>query len=75
VAYEWPEHIIREHGHDGRRRGQVQKWFVFDALHGDIAPSPDGSEFVDWRWVEPDWIVANVVHWRRAAYQRVLGTL
>ncbi len=32
VAYEWPADVIREHGHDGRRRGQVQKWFLFDAL-------------------------------------------
>ncbi len=75
VAYEWPGDVIREHGRDGRRRGQVQKWFLFDALHPDITPTPDGSEFVSWRWVVPDWMVANVVEWRRAAYQRVLGTL
>ena len=75
VAYEWPEHVTRDHGHDGRRRGQVQKWFLFDALHDDIAPSPDGTEFVAWRWVEPAWLVANIVEWRRGAYQRVLGTL
>ncbi len=75
VAYEWPDDVIRDHGRDGRRRGQVQKWFLFDALHEDITPNPDGSEFVGWRWVAPDWMVANVVEWRRAAYQRVLGTL
>jgi putative (di)nucleoside polyphosphate hydrolase len=75
VAYEWPEEVIRESGHDGRRRGQVHKWFLFDALRDDVAPSPDGSEFVAWRWVEPDWLVANVVEWRRTAYERVLGTL
>ena len=75
VAYEWPDEVIREHGRDGRRRGQVQKWFLFDALHPDITPSPDGSEFVTWRWVDPSWMVANVVEWRRPAYQRVLGTL
>jgi putative (di)nucleoside polyphosphate hydrolase len=75
VAYEWPDEVIREHGRDGRRRGQVQKWFLFDALHPDITPSPDGSEFVTWRWVDPSWMVANVVEWRRSAYQRVLGTL
>ncbi len=75
VAYEWPDDVIREHGRDGRRRGQVQKWFLFDALHADVSPSPDGSEFVGWRWVEPTWMIANIVEWRRAAYQRVLGTL
>ena len=75
VAYEWPEDVIREHGRDGRRRGQVQKWFLFDALHADIEPSPDGSEFVTWKWVHTSWMIANVVEFRRAAYQRVLGTL
>lgn len=75
VAYEWPEEVIREHGRDGRRRGQVQEWFLFDALREDITPTPDGSEFVSWRWVEPNWMIDNIVEWRRAAYQRVLGTL
>src|SRR4249919_3103591 len=42
VAYEWPEEVIRESGHNGRRRGQVQKWFLFDALNAGITPVPDG---------------------------------
>jgi len=75
VAYEWPPDVIRDHGHDGKRRGQVQKWFLFDALHADITPTPDGSEFVTWRWVDPTWMSANVVEFRRAAYERVLRTL
>ena len=75
LANEWPEDVIRENGRDGRRRGQVHKWFLFDALRADIAPTPDGSEFVAWRWVDPDWLAANVTDWRRPAYERVLGSL
>lgn len=75
VAYEWPADVIRLHGRDGRRRGQIQRWFVFDALHPDVAATPDGSEFVSWKWVEPKWLIDNVVDFRRPAYQRVLGTL
>jgi putative (di)nucleoside polyphosphate hydrolase len=75
VAYEWPADVQREHGRDGKRRGQVHKWFLFDALDAAVAPTPDGSEFVAWRWVEPAWLIDNVVEMRRAAYQRVLGTL
>jgi putative (di)nucleoside polyphosphate hydrolase len=75
VAYEWPPEVMREHGRDGKRRGQVQKWFLFDALHPDIEPTPDGSEFVAWRWVDPEWLVAHVIEMRRAAYARVLGSL
>jgi len=36
VAYEWPADVMLVHGKDGKRRGQVQKWFLFDALHADI---------------------------------------
>jgi len=74
VAYEWPAMVIQVHGREGRRRGQVQKWFFFDATHEDITPTPDGSEFVDWRWVEPQWLIDNVIDFRRDAYQRMLGS-
>ncbi|MEN9507277.1 MAG: hypothetical protein RI958_3203 [Actinomycetota bacterium] len=75
VAYEWPSDVMRDHGRDGRRRGQIQRWFVFDAIDADIEPAPDGSEFVAWRWVEPAWLVTHVPDWRRPAYSRVLSTL
>jgi putative (di)nucleoside polyphosphate hydrolase len=75
VAYEWPEDVIRERSRDGTRRGQVQKWFLFDALNDEIVPSPNGTEFVAWRWVYPEWLLQHVVEWRRSAYERVLGTL
>lgn len=75
IAYEWPDDVMRVHGKDGKRRGQVQKWFLFDALHADIEPTPDGSEFVAWQWVEPDWLIANVMEMRRSAYARVLGSI
>jgi putative (di)nucleoside polyphosphate hydrolase len=75
IAYEWPEDVLRERSRDGRRRGQVQKWFLFEALNSEIAPSPNGTEFVAWRWVDSEWLVSHVVEWRRSAYERVLGTL
>jgi putative (di)nucleoside polyphosphate hydrolase len=75
VAYEWPPEVLREHGRDGRRRGQVQRWFLFDALDGAVVPRPDGDEFVAWRWVVPAWLVDHVPEWRRGAYERVLATL
>lgn len=75
IAYEWPPEVMDIHGKDGKRRGQVQKWFLFDAVHPDIEPTPDGSEFVAWQWVEPDWLIGHVVEMRRAAYKRVLRSL
>jgi putative (di)nucleoside polyphosphate hydrolase len=75
VVYEWPVEVMREHGKDGRRRGQVQRWFLFDALDESIEPQPDGSEFVAWQWVEPEWLIDHVPEWRREAYRKVLTTL
>jgi putative (di)nucleoside polyphosphate hydrolase len=75
IAYEWPGPVIEVHGREGRRRGQVQKWFFFDVAGDEITPTPDGSEFVDWRWVEPQWLIDHVIEFRRNAYQRVLGDL
>jgi putative (di)nucleoside polyphosphate hydrolase len=73
VAYEWPDEI--KDRHDGKRLGQVQRWFVFDVLDGDVEPAPDGNEFTAWQWVSPDWVLGHVPDWRRSAYERVLGTL
>ncbi len=73
VAYEWPDDVKAAHG--GKRIGQVQKWFMFDALHAEIEPDPDGSEFTAWRWEEPAWVIDHVPEWRRGPYARVLGTL
>ena len=54
--------------------GQIQRWFTFRVNDDSVEPSPDGSEFVAWRWVESGWLVRNVVAFRRPAYERVLGT-
>lgn len=75
TVYEWPSEIHQVHGKSGRRRGQVQRWFLFDALRPDVEPSPDGSEFVAWQWVEPQWLIDHVPDWRRVAYVKVLSTL
>ena len=65
----WPEGVQR-----GRRLGQVHRWFVFEAPD-DVVPVPDGHEFVDWRWVEPAWLVDHVVEFKRSSYRAALGEL
>lgn len=75
IAYEWPDEVRSRKRAAHLRLGQVQKWFVFVALSGDIVPVPDGTEFGAWQWVEPRWLVDNVLEWRRAGYERVLGAL
>ena len=76
VAYEWPPEVrATRAGKDCRRIGQVQRWFLFDALADDIQPAPDGSEFDGWRWVSATWLTDHVIEWRRGAYRTVLSTL
>lgn len=68
VVYEWPEELRG----NGRRLGQVQRWFTFEVLDGDVQPVPDGIEFDAWKWVEVGWLLDNVVDWRLPAYEAVL---
>lgn len=77
TLYEWPTELRdADAGHaKPGRRGQVHRWFLFDALAPDIVPTPDGREFRDWRWVEREWLIEHVIEWRRPTYQRVLGSL
>lgn len=75
IAYQWPDHVVAVKGGVNNRIGQVQKWFLVDIIDPETAPTPDGREFRDWRWVEPSWLIDHVPEWRRDAYQRVLGTL
>jgi len=56
----------------GKRLGQVQRWYFFRALSDDVVPTPDGVEFVAWRWVEREWLVEQVVSFRSAVYRAVL---
>jgi putative (di)nucleoside polyphosphate hydrolase len=76
TIYEWPPEL-RDGGrrHARQRLGQVQRWFVFRVRDDTVEPTPDGIEFGAWRWVEPRWLVDQVVAFRRPAYERVLGGL
>jgi putative (di)nucleoside polyphosphate hydrolase len=69
LAYQFPPHVVT----DAKRLGQVQRWFRFAVRRDDVRPTVDGVEFAAWRWVDPAWLVDHVVHFRRAAYQRVLA--
>ncbi len=70
TLYEWPDGVNQ----DGNRLGQAQRWFFFQINDDKTDPQPDGVEFVDWKWVQIDWLIDQVVDFRRASYQRVLGT-
>jgi putative (di)nucleoside polyphosphate hydrolase len=68
MAYEFPEQVRSQ----GKRLGQVQRWYFFRAVDDDVIPTPDGVEFVAWRWVERRWLVEHVVGFRSDVYRAVL---
>jgi len=68
VLYEWPVDVV-----GGKARlGQVHRWFTFRIRDESTEPTPDGREFGAWQWVEPAWLIDQVVPFRRVAYERVL---
>ena len=70
TVYVWPDTVRRT----GKRLGQAQRWFTFRVVDDHVVPSPDGIEFVSWRWVEPEWLIDQVVDFRRGPYTQVLGS-
>lgn len=76
IAYEWPADI-RARDKDGeRRRGQIQKWFLFGVVPGvDIDPRPDGIEFGAWQWMSPHRLLAQVAEFRRDGYARAFSRI
>jgi putative (di)nucleoside polyphosphate hydrolase len=67
TAYEWPNGP-RKNG----RMGQVQRWFTFRVRNDDVEPELDGVELTSWKWVKREWLVDEVVDFRRPSYRRVL---
>ena len=76
TAYEWPAELrAAGKGRGSNRFGQAQRWFVFSVRSDDIEPVPDGVEFSTWRWVERDWLIEQVVEFRRPSYRKVLASI
>ena len=71
TIYELPSGVRNK----GKRLGQAQRWFTFRACSDDVVPTPDGIEFVAWKWVESEWLIGQIVDFRRVSYERVLGAM
>ena len=76
TAYEWPVELrAAGKGRGAHRLGQAQRWFIFRVRSDDVEPVPDGVEFSTWRWVPSDWLIEQVVPFRRPSYERVLSSI
>src|SRR5688500_15927609 len=81
IVSEYPEWIAYELPPDKRNskvgRGQVQKWFLL-RMRGsgeelDLEASGE-QEFARWKWTTFDWILRNVVEFRRPTYIKLKTT-
>lgn len=67
TVYTWPPEM-----HSNGRLGQVHRWFFFEPRSDSIAPTPDGTEFRDWKWMLVSDLIDRVVDFRKAPYRQVL---
>ncbi|MBL3284401.1 RNA pyrophosphohydrolase [Rickettsiales endosymbiont of Paramecium tredecaurelia] len=60
---------------DGKYRGQKQKWFLikFTGDDSDININTTNPEFMDWRWVDSDKLVASSIPFKRRLYAALIS--
>lgn len=60
-------------------RGQKQVWFLLHLREDDsvvnLKSGSEKPEFDDWKWVEADFAVENIVDFKRGVYQKALDEL
>lgn len=73
ISYDLPHDLVAKIW-KGRWRGQKQRWFLmrFEGQDSDISIDGDHPEFSEWKWAEPDQLVANIVPFKKAVYAKVL---
>lgn len=75
TVYEWPSYVAvkKPPAKTADRLGQAHKWFFFEPLDEEhLEPVPDMHEFVDWKWMQPEELIDQVVEFRRHCYEQVL---
>ena len=74
LCYDLPDDL-RGRVWGGRFRGQKQRWFLM-RLTGDEAQinlARHTPEFVEWRWMPADEVLATIVPFKRDVYSRVIA--
>lgn len=74
VTYDLPPELLGKVW-GGRYRGQRQKWFLFRFTGSDdqIRIATEHPEFSRWKWVQADEMLADIVPFKRAVYDRVVA--
>ncbi|MCC7320523.1 MAG: RNA pyrophosphohydrolase [Rubellimicrobium sp.] len=76
IPYDLPPEVVPGFW-GGRYRGQAQTWVLMRFLgqDADIDIATPEPEFSAWRWCAVGELVANIVPFKRAVYERVVAEL
>ncbi|SDX91230.1 RNA pyrophosphohydrolase [Citreimonas salinaria] len=74
ITYDLPHDLVPRIW-KGRYRGQEQKWFLlrFHGTDAQVNIAVEHPEFSEWRWLEPDAVVEQIVPFKRPVYEAVLA--
>ena len=72
ITYELPDHLLGIIW-KGKYRGQKQKWFLmrFIGDEKEINIKTQNPEFLDWKWIDLDFITEVVVDFKLAVYKEL----
>ena len=76
LEYELPESLVGKIW-NGKYRGQKQKWFVVKFLGDDseININTKNPEFIEWKWIDIDFLPDSIVLFKKHIYEEVLVEL
>ena len=76
IEYELPENLIGKIW-KGKYRGQRQKWFVVKFLGNDNEINIDtkNAEFIEWKWIDINFLPDLIVLFKKHVYEKVLAEL
>jgi putative (di)nucleoside polyphosphate hydrolase len=74
LAYDLPPAMVPNIW-KGRYRGQKQRWFLMRYLGRDeqIRLDTEHPEFSEWRWIDADTMLAEIVPFKRDTYAAVIA--
>ncbi|MEP3347001.1 MAG: RNA pyrophosphohydrolase [Litoreibacter sp.] len=74
IPYDLPHHLVPKLW-KGRYRGQKQKWFLlrFHGTDADINIETEIPEFSEWRWMDTETLLGNIVPFKRDVYAKVIA--
>ena len=72
--YEIPKETLETLPWGKKYIGQTQKWFLFKFIgnENDINVSTENPEFSEWKWVKHDFLIENMVPFKKETYKKIL---